>query len=252
MILPHASESRAFTLLELLVVIAIIGLLMALVIPVVGKMQERAAMTADLNNLLEIGKGLSMYMHENNGRIPNRNISVPGAGEGPGRESFMESVDRMMTPDSKFSPGSIYNWQRRKLWYAPRFAKMPPGQSFNKNTQYYWGTAYGMNLYLWWNSSPLNNPEFNGYINRAPNLSKLVLVGEKNRNGGHSFDPRRPPVLARDVETEYRVSRPAGKGLGAYYLFGDFHVELIEGDQSVETNPSLRTYDPNNRLYYAW
>jgi hypothetical protein len=85
-------------------------------------------------------------------------------------------------------------------------------------------------------------------IQRAPDRFKLVLVGEKNRNGGHEFDPRNPPVLADNVQTNYRVSRD-GKAL---YLFGDFHIELIEGDQSVATNPQLRTYSPNNRLYYAW
>jgi len=253
---PLGSIRRAFTLIELLVVIAILGILAALLIPAVGKMQDRAAMTSDLNNLLEIGKAISMFTQDNNGRIPNIRYSAENGEEATGeshpRSSFMESVDRMMAPDSRFSASSIYNWQRRPVWYSRRFAKMPAGQSFNKNNQYYWGTAYGMNVYLWWNSSPLNNPKFNGYLNRAPSLSKLVLVGEKNRNGGHSFDPRNAPVFAADVETEYRVSRPAGSKLGAYYLFGDYHAELIEGDQSVATNPSLRTYDPNNRLYYAW
>lgn len=229
--------------------VAILAILAGLMFPMISKMQERGAMAADLNNLLEIGKAISQYTQENDGRIPNRNSPVPGAGN---RESFMESVDRMMTPDARFSATSIYNWQRRKLWYAPKFAEMPAGQNFNKNNQFYWGTAWGMNVYLWWNSSPLNNPEFNGYINRAPNLSKLVLVGEKNRNGGHEFDPRRAPVMSRNTETNYRVSRPAGESLGAYYLFGDYHVELIEGDQSVESNPSFRTYNPTNRLYYAW
>lgn len=150
--------------------------------------------------------------------------------------------------DAKFSSASQYNYLRRPVWYSRAFGKMPAGRSFNANTQWYWGTAWGMNVYLWENSSPLNSPNFDGYINRAPNRSKLVLVGEKNRNGGHFFDPRTPPRFEKDVETQYRVSRD-GK---AYYLFGDFHIELIEGDQSVATNPTFRTYDPNNRLYYAW
>ncbi len=243
----HRHFSPGFTLIELLVVVAIIAILAAIAIPAIGKGMEKAAMTADLNNLRQIGTAMAAFAAENNGQIPNKNYPVPGTGT-PDRESFMEAVDRMMPPDAKFNANSIYNWQRRPVWFSKRYAKMPEGKSFNKDSQYYWGTAWGMNLYLWWNSSPLNNPNFDGYLNRAPDRSKLVLIGEKNRNGGHDFDPRTPPTFSPDTETTYRVSRD-GK---AYYLFADFHVELIEGDQSVATNPSYRNYNPTNRLYYAW
>lgn len=242
---PAFKVSRSgFSLVEILVVVAIVATLASLSIPVVGNMMEKAAMTADLNNLNQIGQGIASFVADNNGRIPHKSIPLIGNAN----SNFMESVDRMMAPDAKFSSASQYNYLRRPVWYSKAFGKMPAGQSFNANTQWYWGTAWGMNVYLWENSSPLNSPNFDGYINRAPNRSKLVLVGEKNRNGGHFFDPRTPPRFEKDVETQYRVSRD-GK---AYYLFGDFHIELIEGDQSVATNPTFRTYDPNNRLYYAW
>ncbi|MDX2082235.1 MAG: prepilin-type N-terminal cleavage/methylation domain-containing protein [Terrimicrobiaceae bacterium] len=240
----------AFTLVEILVVVAVLAILVALAVPAVGRAVERAATTADTNNLRQIGQGIAAFAAENDSRIPNRNVPVPGTATGGGsdRESFMEAVDRMLPPDSRFSQNSIYNWQRRPIWYSKAFAKMPAGQSFNKNTQYYWGTAWGMNVYLWWNSSPLNNPSFDGNINRAPDRSRLVLVGEKNRNGGHEFDPRTPPSFKNDEQTQYRVSRD-GKAL---YLFADYHIELIEGDQSVATNPTFNRYNSTNRLYYAW
>jgi len=50
------------------------------------------------------------------------------------------------------------------------------------------------------------------------------------------------------VQTGYRFSWD-GK---ACYLFGDCHIELIEGDQSVATHPGQTTYSPTNRLNYAW
>lgn len=240
---------RAFTLIELLVVVAILGILAALLFPAVGGAMKKAAMSADMNNLRTVGQGLAAFAAENNGRIPNKNYPIPGTSAGGAdRESFMEAVDRMLSPDSKFSASSIYNWQRRPVWFSKKYAKMPEGQTFNKASQYYWGTAWGMNLYLWWNSSPLNNPSFDGYLNRVPDRSKLVLVGEKNRNGGHEFDPRTAPTFADNVDTAYRVSRD-GK---AYYLFADYHIELIEGDQSVAAHPEYKTYNPTNRLYYAW
>jgi len=237
-------RSPAFTLIEILVVVAIVAVLAALSIPAIGKMMDKAAMTSDMNNLRQIGQGISAFVAENNGRIPHKSIPLVVNSN----SNFMESVDRMLAPDSRFSQASQYNYLRRPIWYSRSYAKMPSGQTFNPDTQWYWGTAWGMNVYLWENSSPLNSPNFDGYINRAPDRSKLVLVGEKNRAGGHFFDPRTPPVFDKNVPTEYRVSRD-GK---AYYLFGDYHIELIEGDQSVASNPSFRTYNPNNRLYYAW
>jgi prepilin-type N-terminal cleavage/methylation domain-containing protein len=238
------TSPRGFTLVELLVVAALIAVLAALAVPALGRTIKKAAMTTDMNNLRTIGQGISAFAADNDGRIPNRSIPL----EVNTNSNFMESVDRMLTPDSRFNPASQYNYLRRPIWYSKTYATMPTGQSYSPTTQHYWGTAWGMNVYLWENSSPLNNPRFDGYINRAPNLSKLVLVGEKNRNGGHFFDARIVPTFTNNVQTEYRVSRD-GK---AYYLFADYHIELIEGDQSVATNPEYRSYNPTNRLYYAW
>lgn len=238
-------DCRAFTLVEMLVVLGILGVLTALLLPVLRNMQDKASMTADLNNLRTIGQGIAGFAGENNWRIPNSTIPL----QGNPNANFMESLDRFLAPDSKFSAASQYNYLRRPVWYSKRYSKIPDGQTYNSSTQYYWGLAYGMNVYLWWNASPLNGANsFDGYINRAPDRSKLVLVGEKNRNGGHEFDPRVAPVYDKATQTNYRVSRD-GK---AYYLFADYHVELIEGDQSVATNPQYRTYSPENRLYYAW
>jgi prepilin-type N-terminal cleavage/methylation domain-containing protein len=249
---PLRGQKRGFTLVELLVVIVIIGILAGLTVPALQKALKTAANTQDMNNLRQIGLALSNFEAENNGRIPNNSIGVPGtdsAGSGD-RPSFMEAVDRMMPPDSKFSSGSIYNWQRRPVWFSKRFAQIPSGRSYNSSTQYYWGTAWGMNPFLWATDGIPNARPFQGYIIKAPNRSRLVIVGEKNRNGGHDFNPRVAAETRSNVETNYRVSRD-GK---AYYLFADYHIEAIAGDQSIAAYPEYDGYDPNNppRLYYRW
>jgi len=159
----------------------------------------------------------------------------------------MEMVNRSFPPDAKFNVGSSYNWQMNPVWYSKRVAKMPPGQSYNSATSYYWGIAWGMSDYLYYGSGGMSG--FNGYIVRAPNRSRLVLVGEKNRNGGNSVLFQSAPVFKNNIQTEYRISRP---GSNALYLFADFHVEKIAGDQSTIAHPEYNTYTPTNRMYYKW
>jgi len=57
-----------FTLIELLTVIAIIGILAAIIIPVVGKVRTTAKRTQGLNNLRQITMAGLTYAQENRGR----------------------------------------------------------------------------------------------------------------------------------------------------------------------------------------
>lgn len=232
-----------FTLVELLVVIAIVGLLAGLAVPVIGKGFDSAAEAEDVNKLKQIGTGISIFENENGGRLPCNDFTNNGAGYG----NLMEMVNRTFPPDSKFNAGGNYNWQLNPVWYSKRAAKMPPGQSYDSKKTYYWGIAWGMNDYLYYGSGGMGS--FDGYIIRAPNRSRLVLVGEKNRSGGNSILFQSNPVFKNNVQTEYRISRP---GSNALYLFADYHVEKIAGDQSTIAHPEYNSYTPGVRMYYKW
>src|SRR5262249_40788801 len=65
------NRSRAFTLVELLVVIAVIGILAALLFPVLSAAKTRAKRTTCLNNLRQINLGLRMYCDDSSDASPS-------------------------------------------------------------------------------------------------------------------------------------------------------------------------------------
>ena len=67
---------HAFTLIELLVVISIIAILAGLALPVFSSAMERGRATEDKNNLSGLGKGIIMYLNDNDDTM----FSKDGAG----------------------------------------------------------------------------------------------------------------------------------------------------------------------------
>jgi prepilin-type N-terminal cleavage/methylation domain-containing protein len=66
----NVKTETGFTLIELLVVIAIIGILAALLLPVLNGVKDKAKRTTCLNNLRQINLGVRMYADDSNDRSP--------------------------------------------------------------------------------------------------------------------------------------------------------------------------------------
>src|SRR5215469_16025355 len=64
-------KKRAFSLIELLVVIAIIGILAALLLPVLATSKARAKTAACVNNCRQLGLASHLYLADNSDRFCN-------------------------------------------------------------------------------------------------------------------------------------------------------------------------------------
>jgi prepilin-type N-terminal cleavage/methylation domain-containing protein len=73
-IMRSLSPHRAFTLVELLVVIAIIAILASLLLPTLSRSKERARMLQCLNNLHQVGLGISLYADDYTDRFPVQSV----------------------------------------------------------------------------------------------------------------------------------------------------------------------------------
>jgi prepilin-type N-terminal cleavage/methylation domain-containing protein len=69
---------RAFTIVELLVTIAIIGILVALLLPALGRSKDEARLTQCRGNLRQIGCGFEMYLYDHGDRFPEHRTNWTG------------------------------------------------------------------------------------------------------------------------------------------------------------------------------
>ena len=67
---PSIVNSRGFTLIELLVVIAVIGVLMAILLPVLGHVRKQAKAVLCRAHLKQWGMTLALYLEDHDGRFP--------------------------------------------------------------------------------------------------------------------------------------------------------------------------------------
>lgn len=213
---------RAFTLVELLVVIGIIGLLVALILPAIGKARAQAVSTACASNLRQMYFAANAYADDRGGRLP-------GVEFGGMSTAWVGRLLPYLSNQSGHTAGEVV--------HCPAIAQdeiAEPNQWLPPTM------TYGVNSYI-------NIPQWQGRRSARMDTSRIILMGDKSagyedwlmsEDGGY-YDPSNwsgtPGQTIQMVDHKGFKSRRHGGGRLANMLMADGHVASM-GTHELRVN----------------
>jgi prepilin-type N-terminal cleavage/methylation domain-containing protein/prepilin-type processing-associated H-X9-DG protein len=178
-------RQRGFTLIELLVVVAIIALLIAILLPSLGRAKEKAKQVSCGSNLRQIGLGFAEYMNQNNNGFPG---AAPNDGKSINWISWLATA--RIQPPSPPTPGITYiadggiapymhlTWNNAKVLLCPDDA-VSLHTNKNADTSVSPSQAYPFSYSVNWFFAATANASF-AANNSGKLYSKLTQVTNQN------------------------------------------------------------------------
>jgi prepilin-type N-terminal cleavage/methylation domain len=203
---------RGFTLIELLTVIAIIGILAAIIVPVVGSVRQTARRAACASNLRQIAAASLLYMQENNNKLP----LVLGPESWGQERRWAPRLQRYLNPAvaaKSLDSQSVFRCGADDVERVSSVA--------NESTP----CSYGLNIRVHVAGNVNNTREKS--FSLIANPSRLALFGEAWYSANTVFQSHSLQQFMGDFH-----------GRGSNYAFADGHVEFLSRAVVEEIDPA--------------
>ncbi len=222
-------RESGFTLVEMLVVVAIIGVLAALLFPVIGRMRDSASSASATNSMRQLGVIMATIAADNNSTLP--------VGWFSGKGNFQKRLSDYVAAEfgSTVDPSD---------WVAAFQNKLATSKEKFKPSTAIWigATPYGMNKRFSDMIALYGNKDTGTWTTlklRKPAGTVVLGDGWINAGGsaGSQLDPNNAPGTGESISY-----RHPGKKAGL--MFADWHIELAT-EEEVEAHPSW--FDPTKQ-----
>jgi prepilin-type N-terminal cleavage/methylation domain-containing protein/prepilin-type processing-associated H-X9-DG protein len=206
----RSRRAPAFTLVELLVVIGIIGVLVAILLPVVAKARSHAEATECQSNLRQLYMAQTFFANDNGGRWAH----PASLGD---EEQWQERLEKYL-PHKDGRPGRIYNCPS-----VPDDRVNPQQPSFGVNPC-------------------LIMPNWQARRHRKFNTSEIILMGEKAPSNGDFLVTEDRYFMAPNAEGPAWMVSVNHSSRNSYRHVKSSRMNLLMADGHV------RMMDPNDLL----